>query len=1142
MKNTGTKRLLSLILALLMAVPGFTGLSASAATDSGNSTLPSGNAPVLSDALDADAYKTYLSTTIASLRFGEDTRDALLKAAYGDDKDEDGVTRFNEIWTSLVKKGTVDASIDVDSELSVLNLDESTKTKVVAELTDDDVVRYMKGANDYENIVDIMQYVTSDSDVARPAVESDFESKEDYREGSVYLSDMGNITWTFDVPESGFYNISFDYYAVKSSVSTIQRMMYIDGEILFSESRNLSFSKNWSYQYVDLDENGIPDYREGKHSFRQDKNENDLRPDIVQTPEWRTYYCSDTEGYYTGYFSIYFSAGEHQITLSGLREEVVIGGISLLSPKTFKSYAEYIADYEKMSEATSGEKHPLGSSVVKIEAETPDYVSDTSVYMANDRTSPINSPTNPSSQYYNVLGREGFSSMGQWAAYEFTVEDDGFYSFAMRYHQNTLEGMFVSRAIKLWSSDGAYGEANGTATLPFEEASLLRFDYSDDWQSRYIGDGETTFEFYFKKGVTYRVVFEVSLGQLADVIQRVQNSLEVINECYLNILKLTGATPDEYRDYKFNQIMPGTVRNLLLQSYALDDVSKELRKLCGSGGSHTATLDSVALLLYRMGSKESEIAANLSTLKSYIGTLGTWINTSKAQTLPTDLIQVQNIEAKKPRANANFWESFSYEVVAFFSSFVVDYNSMGIVEGTESKTSIDVWLATGRDQSLIWRNMVDNKFTPQTQIAVNLKLVAGGTILPSVLAKQGPDIYLGLGAADAVNYAIRSAVLPVESYDTFDETLGYDNYDPKTDTYYMNGEVIPKSDINYNYATMVPLSLYGRTYGLPETTYFPMLFYRKDIFAEEGLELPETWDDMLSISSSFQANNMEIGLAYGTAVNIFIYQNGGSLWRYEDDEFYDAKYAGAHIGLDTDEALDAFKKLARLYTDYSFPVSFDPANRFRTGEMPMIVSDYSTCYNQLIVFASEIAGLWEFAPLPGTRRVNENGETILDRRSVATVTAVTMMNGCRDDEAAWTFMAWQGGADIQSQYGNEMVALVGPAAKYATANIQALDLLSWSTSEANALRTQFEQLAAVPNYPGSYIIGRYIGFAMMDAINEDIEPTEALRNYITAINKELIRKRKEFDGKVFHYPDGKVTFDVPPLEIGEKPPLKDASN
>ena len=168
-----------------------------------------------------------------------------------------------------------------------------------------------------------------------------------------------------------------------------------------------------------------------------------------------------------------------------------------------------------------------------------------------------------------------------------------------------------------------------------------------------------------------------------------------------------------------------------------------------------------------------------------------------------------------------------------------------------------------------------------------------------------------------------------------------------------------------------------------------------------------------------------------------------------------------------------------------------------------------TTYNQLTVFATEIRGLWEFTRVPGT--VQADGTVSYD--SIASVTATVMLNGCRDKDATWKYMQWQARGDIQSQYGNEMVALVGPAAKYPTANLQGIKELSWSSSELSALINQYNRIACIPNYPGSYIIARYTNFAFLAAYNDGLDPVTAMQSYISIINQEITRKRQEFDLK-----------------------------
>ena len=1043
---------------------------------------------------------------------------------------------------------------------------------------------------------------------------------------ALVTADSGKVTWKFTVRQhnlrgndadgnkindTGYlYLLKIEYYPVEGSFANIERVLSIDGAVPFAEARALSFPKNWTYGYEDeskTDANGNPLVMHEYHLteggspifygkgntvatsrpdfyYEQDKGGNDLRYTAYQTPEWRTYYAHDVDGFTTENFAFFLEVGEHELSLSGSREELGIKSITLVPVQAEEAYVQSYADY-LAAHASKPNNAVAGGTITLLEAEFPTNVSDTSVYPANDRSSAINSPSSPSSQWMNTIGAASYNTVGQWASYKFTVAESGWYNMTMRYRQNLLDGLFVSRVIKLWSSDRTsdvkYGLDDGTPTVPFREAYQTRFNYNKDWKVANIGDAENEFKFYFEKGVEYTVYYEVGLGDLASIIKEVQDSLNVINNCYLSIIKLTGASPDQYRDYGFNQIMPEVITAMLEQAAILQSVADRFVELAGSTGSQIATLEQVSILLKRMGEKESEVAKNLSNLKSNIGTLGTWLNTVKQQGLLVDYVAVQPLEAEKPRENANIFESAWFEIRAFFVSFFVDYNSMGVKEDVEidPEESIDVWLAYGRDQSLIWRNLIDTEFTPNTNIPVQLKLVAGGTLLPSVLSGQGPDVYIGLGAADVINYAIRGAIKDVNNNEGYVNTYGYDvtltekGENDYTRTYYVDPaisgdipnvvydetkgkeyiredgttgtkyEVDKEKSVVFNYANTIPISLLGKTYGVPETTNFSMLFYRMDVLAELDVDVPKTWDDLLEAITKFQSNNMQVGLSYLSAMTTFVYQKGGSQWLYEDaSEYddpsqYDMAYAGAQIGYGTDIALDAFRFCARLYTDYSFPIAFDAANRFRTGEMPVIITDYCALYNTLTVFATEIRGLWSFAPLPGFQKTDANGEYIyetdangdyvldedgkkvaaVNNCAVASLTATVMLHKdvseTRKDNA-WRYMKWQAGADQQAAYGNQMVAIIGPSAKYATANNQALRSLSWSSTEMKSLLAQFENLAAVPNYPGSYIISRYVEFAFLAAVNEGADPVDQMATYVTTINKELYRKRQEFDMKV----------------------------
>ncbi len=1019
---------------------------------------------------------------------------------------------------------------------------------------------------------------------------------------SLYLPAMGTARWTFNISDAdtGMYYIKITYFSAttsESSTSSIERKFLIDGRIPFDEVANITLDKSWMYDYgndVKREEISESEYKNGKasttynnpidekggytktvvgyekdeatgkyyrvttvYTIKSDKNNNSMAPEAVAVPTWNTYTLKDSSGYYTDDFMLYMSEGDHTISLGASRDPVVIKSIELI-PAVVKedgATGNKLPSYSEYREQHSG--RPQGTGEVQIEAEFPDFVSDSSVAPSNDNTSAATFPTNHSSQLYNVIGENGYSTVGQWAAYNFYVTTSGMYKISTRFLQNALQGMFVCRTLKL----AGYGYTNPgeAAVVPFAEAADLKFNYSKEWQSEFLGNGSgTEFEFYFEAGHQYTLYLECSLGSLKNSIQSVENSLNIINDCYLQVLQLTGADPDENRDYRFDEILPDVLYSFLQQAKALAQERKNLEALCGTNGSHIATLDTIALLLVQMGSDNGDnVAKNMGTLKSYLGTLGTWINNSKQSTIMMDAIFiVPSGTTEVPReADAGFWKSIWFEIKSFFASFWVNYDEMGLtVELTDDVKKIDVWLATGRDQSQIWRSMIDanDGYTNSTGTAAALKLVTGGTLLPSILSGKGPDVYIGLGAADVINYAIRGAVRGVSGNDpelsaeknsefttkyyTYRDAAG--NYTTTTSPTEGKGtltfvtdpydevvltekspSVIAGEDAQlFAEAAIDTLRLLDVSYGVPQTMSFAMMFYRMDVLADLNIGVPETWDDLLSCLPIIQSNNMSIGVDYISALDFMIYQKGGSLWKYTDQDEYDSMYAGARIDLDSDIALEAFDYVCRLYSDYSFPVAYDAANRFRTGEIPILVGGYCGLYNQLVVYATEIEGLWEFCSLPGLFRDGDgDGVDELHYESLAGVSATVILRGCDDLRSAWQFVQWNSSADVQSTFGNKMVALIGPSAKYEAANLQAIEELSWTASEKLAIKDQMNNMCSIVNYPGSYIYNRYMKFAFLDVVNDGANAVESLLSYIDAINSEITRKREEFKDRGIWY-------------------------
>ena len=179
--------------------------------------------------------------------------------------------------------------------------------------------------------------------------------------------------------------------------------------------------------------------------------------------------------------------------------------------------------------------------------------------------------------------------------------------------------------------------------------------------------------------------------------------------------------------------------------------------------------------------------------------------------------------------------------------------------------------------------------------------------------------------------------------------------------------------------------------------------------------------------------------------------------------------------------------------------------------MPIGISAYST-YNTLMVSAPEIRGLWDFTLIPGTEYTNPDGTTYIDRSDFITGSA-TMMIATEDEslkQKSWEFMKWWAKPDTQVRFGREIEALLGSSARYATANKDAFEQLSWSSDDIKVLSEQWDQTVGIREVPGGYYTGRHITNAIRKVINDKDDTRETIIDYSIKINEEIEKKRNEF--------------------------------
>lgn len=899
---------------------------------------------------------------------------------------------------------------------------------------------------DREIIVEASEYVK---------LEGDGFEKLDNFEGqsgvSLMTGEQGRVDWTVSVLEAGFYNISIQYYPIEGKSSSIERKLMIDGVVPFEEVSYLQFDRIWGNE---LDH------------VKQDNRGNDLRPQQVEKPEWREMLLKDSNGYYEEPFRFYLTAGSHTLSFVSQREPMIIRRLKLFQDKEPSTYNETLKRYQD-----EGLRETMGH-LVSVQGEDAIVKSSPTLYPQTERSSRAVTPYSPKLIRVNSIGGNNWRLPGNWIEWEIDVPETGLYKLGIKAKQNFVRGIYSTRQLAI----------NGE--VPFQEVEHVPFRFKSGYRIEVMG-GKEPYLFELKKGKNI-IRLEDTLGEFAPLIREVKDSLYNLNAIYRKIVMITGTAPDKYRDYRVDRQIPHLLETFRTESTRLKAISRELRRLSGGSSDSEALLKTMAVQLDEMIKNPDTISRRLTAYKVNTGGLGTWLQKALEMPLQIDEIYAASPDKKFPDSGRGFLAGLKHEAATFAYSFMINYNQIGNVSDKNNQRSITVWIGSGRDQANTLKAMIDETFASRTGINVNLKLVQMNTLLPATLAGQGPDVAMQIDNDIPVNYAMRHAAADLMQFPDFQE--------------------VAKS---FRPSALVPYTYDKGVYSLPETQTFNMLFYRKDVLKELELDVPQTWDEVYNLLAVLNKNHMKFGMPLTQTPtypgqNIppnpiyaaLLLQNGGQFYRNGNKE----------SDLDSRNGVETFKMWTEFYTDYKLERDFDFANRFRTGEMPIGIADYSL-YNQLTVFAPEIRGMWGFVPLPGTSQ--PDGTIRRDTPSGGTGTMI--LESAKDKESAWEFIKWWTSTETQTKFGREMEALMGASARYPTANIKALDSLPWPVTDYDNLKAQFQWVRGIPEIPGGYFTGRHLQNAFFKVVTGGkTEPREAIIEYVQYIQEEIRAKRKEF--------------------------------
>ena len=984
---------------------------------------------------------------------------------------EDGYEDENEV--SVTAEEAEATPVPQDSG-TILNIEDNTAT------WSDDTIDYADVLAEYEE-----NGYTSPGDDIR----IDLPIKEAYGETALdvvnkegadavdFSADVPYVEWTVDVDQGGLYELYLNYYNVISYGMQIQRKIMIDGEVPFDEVNNV-----YLYRYYEEDE-------EVKENAIHDQ----VWPKNNEHEIWQTQGVYDYDGYYETPLLFYLSAGQHTVRIAYIDQEIYLGDAYFIGQKTYPKYYTVKSGYPG-----SGKNIVPDTEPIVIEAEDSSSKNDSTI-RRDSTTDPAASPSSAVNRLLNIMGGSRWSTGNQSITWTFEVEKAGLYNINMRTLQSFSTGMPSYRQIEI---DGE---------IPFRELVMYQFDYNETWHAATLGDEENgAYDFYFSEG-PHTITMTVKSGSLRDVINKSNNIISKISDTYLKITKVTGTSPDTNYEYNLYRSMPeltGIFRGIG------DDLT-ECATILRDSTNFTTDMESsyvqIATTMYSFSEDPDLVVSNLSELEDAQTNLGQFMMDMGEMPLSFDYFEISPSGTPFEVKTSNFIQKFWYAVQNFLSSFTKQYDAVGSIFGNEGYDSvIEVWLARGTEWGEVLKELIDESFTSETNIGVNVNILPSGqldagnvsALMLSITSGVAPDVALGISASEPCEFAFRDAVVDLTQFDDFEEYYNKEFYDTckVSATYTQDG--------------------HDGIYALPETMDFKCIMYRKDIFQSLGLEIPRTWEDLFQTTLPvLYENQMSFSFPVDTTASsntpsslvgmtMFLIQQGGSY--YTED--------GMYSGLDTPEAYNAFKQWTDLYTSHGLDAESSFFTRFRTGSLPIGTATYAT-YMQVLTQAPDLYGRWGLAPMIGmeTDEVDENGDPVIDNRVGGMVTTTcTLMSQSEEQEAAWEFLKWYMKEETQIKFGREIEATMGVSARWATANKNAFNALPWDDADIAIINDMMAKAEEQEVILGGYFTTRHLVYAWNRVYMQNQNPRDALEEAVKDINKEIKTKHEEYG---FVYPE-----------------------
>lgn len=873
----------------------------------------------------------------------------------------------------------------------------------------------------------------------------------------IFIDQDQTGTLTVDVPETAYYIIGFEYKIKGENVLPTQLSMTVNGETPFYEMQNLIFEHGW----------------ENPAEIPLDKYGNEIIPQPIKYEDWQMKYLIDSSYRTSLPLMVKLERGNNELALTISEGNLLIKSVEMRSQIDVPSYEAGTV---------------TGDAFIEVEAANELDLRNNSAIRANSSYNVNLIPYSSDKRVLNHIDPDSFKTPGDTIHYKVEVEEAGFYHLGLNYQQDTKADFPVFMNIQI---NNAF------------QHELLK-DYPFFYQNNYqhvslVGETDDLLTVYLEEGIN-DVSFQISIAPIKSALEEIEQLTREIQALSLELTNLVGPDVDRFRDIDVNDYIPGVFELMTDWADRMNGLYEEMKSYnpsseeVGAFSGLRVAEEQLRSLIdnpRELAQRKGELATGTNSVTAYLGNLMQEMNDNG---IGIDRFYFYQEDVDMPQS-ASWFEKTWGSIKRFVNTFgEQDYDVSNVDE-----ENLQVWVNRPRQYVEIMQRLIDETFTSETGVKVDLSMMPDqNKLILANAAGEAPDVALGVNYALPFEIGIRGALEDLSQLEGYEEVAS-----------------------DFAPGMLVPATIQGGVYALPDTMNFWVMFYREDILSEMGLPIPNTISDVRSYLPELQRLGMNFfyptagmpGMKIFAGTMPLIYQSGGQLY---GETIHKTE-------LNSNQAIEGVRLLTEMFTIYNVPYDVPSFyQQFRDGSIPIGISDYYM-YNLILNAAPEIKNVWDIALVPGIE--NESGE--IERWSTGGAESNIMFKDTGKTDNAWAFMKWWASADTQVAFGNTLQTTYGPEYMWNTANLSAYEELPWKHDHKQVILDQAEWIAEVPRVPGSYLLERELS----NAYNAIVLDGENLRTAIDLaskrVNRETERKLEEFGFMV----DGVIVEPYPNPEL-----------